>query len=86
MESLPEHQILKNVIVLCGTEFIEVLGLEYRKMMPLVMQYQKDVNEVVRLVNGVDMYQALSLLLLDISRLCSRSFFKEAVLLSAYIL
>ena len=55
-------------------------------MMPLVMDYQREVNLATRLVNGVDMYQAFSLFLLDISRVCSRSFFKEAVLVCSLIL
>lgn len=79
---LPEHKVLKDHIRQNHNDLEEIFGRNYRKQIPLALEYMQE-REYPKQVN---IYHVVSLFLLEISRLCSKNFFKEAVLFLSHII
>lgn len=73
---------MKEYIKKNHEDLFSVFGHEYRKCIPLALEFLEEREQK----GYIDLYNLTSVFLLDISRLCSRNFFKEAVLFISQIL
>lgn len=79
---LPEHRCLRETLQANYSDLEEVFGLGFRKKLPTVLEYMRERESP----KPLSVYHATSLFLLDVSRLCSKNFFKEAALFLSLII